>query len=42
MVKAYLKERYHKPGNVYLGTPHLPDEASPHGAEPDFGHLPAG
>src|SRR5262245_44306871 len=25
MVKAYLKERYHKPGNVYLGTPHRLD-----------------
>ena len=22
MVKSYLKERYHKPGNVYLGIPH--------------------
>jgi 23S rRNA pseudouridine1911/1915/1917 synthase len=25
MVKAYLKERYHKPGNVYLGIPHRLD-----------------
>jgi 23S rRNA pseudouridine1911/1915/1917 synthase len=25
LVKAYLKERYHKPGNVYLGTPHRLD-----------------
>src|SRR5215468_10234572 len=25
MVKAYLKERYHKPGNVYLGVPHRLD-----------------
>lgn len=24
-VKAYLKERYHKPGNVYLGVPHRLD-----------------
>src|SRR5205807_651680 len=24
-VKAYLKERYHKPGNVYLGIPHRLD-----------------
>src|SRR4051794_38225611 len=24
-VKAYLKERYHKAGNVYLGTPHRLD-----------------
>src|SRR6267142_6701875 len=23
--KAYLKERYHKPGNVYLGIPHRLD-----------------
>jgi 23S rRNA pseudouridine1911/1915/1917 synthase len=23
--KAYLKERYHKPGNVYLGVPHRLD-----------------
>src|ERR1700738_1335618 len=22
MVKAYVKERYQKPGNVYLGIPH--------------------
>ena len=26
-VKAYLKERYHKPGNVYLGIPHRLDRA---------------
>src|SRR5207253_2546687 len=25
LVKAYLKERYHKPGNVYLGIPHRLD-----------------
>src|SRR6516164_7560039 len=25
MVKAYLKERYHKPGLVYLGIPHRLD-----------------
>ena len=25
MAKAYLKERYHKPGNVYLGIPHRLD-----------------
>jgi 23S rRNA pseudouridine1911/1915/1917 synthase len=25
MVKAYIKERYHKPGNVYLGIPHRLD-----------------
>ena len=25
MVKAYLKERYHKPGKVYLGIPHRLD-----------------
>jgi 23S rRNA pseudouridine1911/1915/1917 synthase len=25
MVKAYLKERYHKKGNVYLGIPHRLD-----------------
>src|SRR5450755_649037 len=25
MVKAYVKERYHKPGNVYLGIPHRLD-----------------
>lgn len=25
MVKAYLKERYHKTGNVYLGIPHRLD-----------------
>jgi 23S rRNA pseudouridine1911/1915/1917 synthase len=25
MVKAYLKEHYHKPGNVYLGIPHRLD-----------------
>src|SRR6202163_3032393 len=25
MVKAYLKEKYHKPGNVYLGIPHRLD-----------------
>jgi 23S rRNA pseudouridine1911/1915/1917 synthase len=25
MVKEYLKERYHKPGNVYLGIPHRLD-----------------
>src|SRR5947208_16442720 len=25
MVKAYLKARYHKPGNVYLGIPHRLD-----------------
>jgi 23S rRNA pseudouridine1911/1915/1917 synthase len=25
MVKAYLKEKYHKPGNVYLGVPHRLD-----------------
>jgi 23S rRNA pseudouridine1911/1915/1917 synthase len=25
MVKEYLKRRYHKPGNVYLGTPHRLD-----------------
>src|SRR5437773_2706296 len=24
-VKAYLKERYNKPGNVYLGIPHRLD-----------------
>lgn len=24
-VKSYLKERYHKPGNVYLGIPHRLD-----------------
>jgi 23S rRNA pseudouridine1911/1915/1917 synthase len=24
-VKAYVKERYHKPGNVYLGIPHRLD-----------------
>lgn len=24
-IKAYLKERYHKPGNVYLGIPHRLD-----------------
>ena len=24
-VKAFLKERYHKPGNVYLGIPHRLD-----------------
>src|SRR5262245_33188397 len=23
--KAYLKEKYHKPGNVYLGVPHRLD-----------------
>src|SRR6266446_1597528 len=25
MVKAYLKEKYQKPGNVYLGIPHRLD-----------------
>ena len=25
LVKAYLKERYHKAGNVYLGIPHRLD-----------------
>jgi 23S rRNA pseudouridine1911/1915/1917 synthase len=25
MAKAYLRERYHKPGNVYLGIPHRLD-----------------
>src|SRR5216683_4844503 len=25
MVKAYLKDKYHKPGNVYLGIPHRLD-----------------
>jgi 23S rRNA-/tRNA-specific pseudouridylate synthase len=25
MVKAYLTEKYHKPGNVYLGIPHRLD-----------------
>jgi 23S rRNA pseudouridine1911/1915/1917 synthase len=25
MVRVYLKERYHKPGNVYLGIPHRLD-----------------
>jgi 23S rRNA pseudouridine1911/1915/1917 synthase len=25
LVKAYLKDKYHKPGNVYLGTPHRLD-----------------
>ncbi|MBI3759389.1 MAG: RNA pseudouridine synthase, partial [Deltaproteobacteria bacterium] len=25
MVKAYLKEKYDKPGNVYLGVPHRLD-----------------
>ena len=25
MVKAYLKDRYNKPGNVYLGIPHRLD-----------------
>src|SRR6266478_1882524 len=25
MVKAYLRERYQKPGNVYLGIPHRLD-----------------
>lgn len=25
MVKGYLKEKYHKPGNVYLGIPHRLD-----------------
>ncbi len=25
MVKAYIKERYNKPGNVYLGVPHRLD-----------------
>lgn len=25
MAKAYVKERYHKPGNVYLGIPHRLD-----------------
>jgi 23S rRNA pseudouridine1911/1915/1917 synthase len=25
LIKAYLKERYHKPGNVYLGIPHRLD-----------------
>src|ERR1700722_9007798 len=25
MVKKYLKEKYHKPGNVYLGVPHRLD-----------------
>src|SRR5881275_1347955 len=25
LVKAYVKERYHKPGNVYLGIPHRLD-----------------
>jgi 23S rRNA pseudouridine1911/1915/1917 synthase len=25
MAKAYLKEKYHKPGNVYLGIPHRLD-----------------
>src|SRR6516165_782562 len=25
MVKAYVKERYHKPANVYLGIPHRLD-----------------
>jgi 23S rRNA pseudouridine1911/1915/1917 synthase len=25
LVRAYLKERYHKPGNVYLGIPHRLD-----------------
>src|SRR6266478_8003067 len=25
MAKAYLKERYNKPGNVYLGIPHRLD-----------------
>src|ERR1700690_351045 len=24
-VKSYLKEKYHKPGNVYLGIPHRLD-----------------
>jgi 23S rRNA pseudouridine1911/1915/1917 synthase len=27
LVKAYLKERYHKAGNVYLGVPHRVDRA---------------
>lgn len=25
LARAYIKERYHKPGNVYLGTPHRLD-----------------
>jgi 23S rRNA pseudouridine1911/1915/1917 synthase len=25
MVKAYIKEKYHKAGNVYLGIPHRLD-----------------
>jgi 23S rRNA pseudouridine1911/1915/1917 synthase len=25
MVKAYIREKYHKPGNVYLGVPHRLD-----------------
>src|ERR1700680_3240946 len=25
LAKAYLKDRYHKPGNVYLGIPHRLD-----------------
>ncbi|HEV3145784.1 MAG TPA: RluA family pseudouridine synthase [Gemmataceae bacterium] len=25
MVRAYIKEKYHKPGNVYLGIPHRLD-----------------
>ena len=25
MVKAYIKDRYNKPGNVYLGVPHRLD-----------------
>src|SRR6516164_3582152 len=25
LVKDYIKERYHKPGNVYLGIPHRLD-----------------
>ena len=25
MVKEYLKQKYHKPGNVYLGIPHRLD-----------------
>ena len=25
LVKAYLKDKYHKPGNVYLGIPHRLD-----------------
>jgi 23S rRNA pseudouridine1911/1915/1917 synthase len=27
LVKTYLKEKYHKPGNVYLGIPHRLDRA---------------